>query len=249
MRSPPSSLAALLPLRSPIRAPSAVSIRARAISCPPVGEIRGSSMSEGMRTASPIPSGPPMLRTRTTRSVRSPTFKTSMRTLSCPLAIRETTARSPSGIARLVQTVAPSAAMTESSLTGETANEASFIAARSVCAHERTPRSTRLSRTAITAVSRVSTSAITRRAATSRSDAACRSTYVESHECTANAGIPASASPITIAASLRCFGATTAIPRSQRDPPALRPAEPTQRQAARVGSSRSGVDSARLAGG
>ena len=110
-------------------------------------------MSAGMRTASPIPPARPCCARERRGPSRSPTFKTSMRTLSWPLAIaRRSTARSPSGIARLVQTVAPSAAMTEISLTGETANEASFMAARSVwrtCARRAARDS---SSTAITAV-------------------------------------------------------------------------------------------------
>ena len=91
------------------------------------------------------------------------------------LPIGATIRRSPSGTARLVQTVAPLGSTTDTSLTAVTENDISFMVSRSAWAHERTARLMRVSSAWIEASSRVSASAITRRAATSRSDAACRS--------------------------------------------------------------------------
>ena len=139
---------------------------------PPVPEMRGSSISIGTSAASEAPS-PIARRSRNAFSLPSPTRTTSTITSLRPLAIgADSTCRAPNGIACVVQ-VCPCESESDNSFTGTARNITSCIAARSSLPQTRTPRAASSSSASTARASRISVSAMTRRAEMASSPTPC----------------------------------------------------------------------------
>ena len=178
VRATSASSASAMPvaaLRSPITMPSPVVRLAVTTTGPPVREMRGISISDGISAASHAPPGMAR-RTRTALSIRSPSCITSMTRSPRAVLIGDSTCRWPNGIARLVHWVRPSGPTIETSFTGTVRNETSCIASRSASRQERTLRWASSSSASTARSSRASVSAITRLAEMVSSETPCCST-------------------------------------------------------------------------